>query len=39
VYVTNSASNSVSVINPFTNKVIATVNVGNFPAAIATQPE
>jgi YVTN family beta-propeller protein len=37
VYVANSGSNTISVINPFGGSV-ATLNVGNDPVAVATQP-
>jgi YVTN family beta-propeller protein len=37
VYVANSGSNTVSVVNPF-GGALATINVGSDPVAVATQP-
>jgi len=37
VYVTNALSNTVSVIDTFTNTVVATVPVGSFPEGVAAQ--
>lgn len=39
VYVTNSGSNNVSVIDTATNIVTATVPVGNDPVGVAVTPE
>lgn len=39
VYVTNSGSNSVSVIDAATNSVVATVNVGTSPYGVAISPD
>ncbi|MGE0683838.1 MAG: hypothetical protein AB7P69_23420, partial [Candidatus Binatia bacterium] len=39
VYVTNTKSNSVSVIDPITNKVTTTVKVGEEPRGIAASPD
>jgi YVTN family beta-propeller protein len=38
VYVTNSNSNTVSVINPATNTVVATIPVGGAPYGVAINP-
>jgi YVTN family beta-propeller protein len=37
-YVTNAGSNTVSVIDPATNTVVATVPVGSGPAGVAVTP-
>ncbi|MBI1747662.1 MAG: hypothetical protein HYR55_13910 [Acidobacteria bacterium] len=39
VYVANSESNNVSVIDTATNRVIATVDVGSFPDGAAASPD
>jgi len=39
VYVTNTASNTVSVIDPLTNEVTDTINVGTEPRGIAVSPD
>src|SRR6187402_1151998 len=39
VYVTNEASNNVSVIDPTTNEVTATVNVGKRPRGVHGSPD
>lgn len=39
VYVTNSGSNSVSVIDTATNSVVATVSVGTYPYGVAISPD
>src|SRR6187399_3499560 len=39
VYVTNEGSNNVSVIDPTTNEVTATVNVGKRPRGIHSSPD
>ena len=39
MYVTNQGSNSVSVINPATNTVVATIPVGSNPQVIAFNPD
>jgi YVTN family beta-propeller protein len=39
VYVTNDASNTVSVLDTATNTVVATVPVGFQPAGVAITPE
>jgi YVTN family beta-propeller protein len=38
-YITNSGSNTVSVIDTATNMVVATVAVGLFPSGVAVTPE
>ena len=38
IYVTNAGSDSVSVINPATEQVIATIDVGHFPFGVAVSP-
>ncbi|ORV46403.1 YncE family protein [Mycobacterium conspicuum] len=38
IYVTNSGSDTVSVIDPHTNQVISTINVGNTPTGVAVSP-
>jgi YVTN family beta-propeller protein len=38
-YITNSSSNSVSVIDTATNTVIATIPVGNYPFGVAVIPD
>ena len=38
-YITNSGSNNVSIINTATNKVTATVPVGNTPIGVAVSPD
>ncbi|WP_332881704.1 hypothetical protein [Methanosarcina horonobensis] len=38
VYVTNSGSNTVSVIDTATNTVTATVNLGHHPTGVAIGP-
>ena len=39
IYVTNSNSNTVSVIDSSTNTVVSTINVGNGPSGIAYNPQ
>jgi YVTN family beta-propeller protein/cysteine-rich repeat protein len=39
VYVTNTKSNNVSVIDPITNKVTATIKVGKEPRGVAASPD
>jgi len=38
-YITNVGSNTISVIDIAINKVIATVNVGNYPYGVAVTPD
>ena len=38
IYVTNEGSGSVSVINPSTDTVIATITVGDHPFGVAVSP-
>jgi len=38
-YITNSGSNTVSVINTFTNSIIATINVGQTPQGVCESPD
>jgi YVTN family beta-propeller protein len=38
-YITNTHSNTISIINTTTNKIIATVNVGEWPYGVAVSPD